>query len=172
MSNKQFLALEIEHRAPSVKFIEDNKHLLPSATWTPEDKLHITLRFFNTGPRPDDVKRLMDYAAAEYAPFDMHIRGMNTFGNRILWASPHPASAIQALGGKLGNPRFRPHLTLAKLEDGTTSNVISDIVEANPTTDFGTMRAQTVSLFKTLGSGQPHVKLYSIHLHGDPVDAF
>lgn len=167
--SKQFLSLEIEDPGLALDFIESHRVRVPEATWATADKMHVTLRFFSKEPRAVDLKRLMDDVAANVAPFHLTLRGTNTFTNRVLWASPHPFSVIQALGAKLGTPRFRPHLTLAKTEGGDTSSVFTDIADENPATEFGTMPAHTVSLMRTVGGGQPYVKLYSVQLHGDPV---
>ena len=166
---RQFIALEVSERDRITSFVDKYKHLVPRATWTPEDKLHITLRFF-TSPRPaDEIQHLMDDAARDTAPFQMHLNGMNTFGNRVLYAVPAPVVELVNLGRKVGTKSFRPHVTLAKLEErNDTAPEFSELVQQHGVLCLGVMQANTITLYRTQGSGKPYEALYSATLHGEP----
>ena len=100
------------------------------ARWVDLDQMHLTLAFL--GEQPHDVYREVcdSLEDLEFAPFELRFQSVNFFGSkktpRILWAdvcsSPElltlqkkVSKHCRALGIKIGSRRFRPHLTLARL---------------------------------------------------------
>lgn len=102
---------------------------LPGAVWTPEDNLHITLRFAG-----DVDNRVADEFAAELDAieldaFSLRLSGVGAFGGqdpRILYADVAPSPALEALARaheraarNAGLPpekrTFKAHVTLARL---------------------------------------------------------
>lgn len=105
---------------------------LPGAVWTPEDNLHITLRFAG-----DVDNRTADEFAAELDLIDLdafalQLSGVGAFGGqdpRILYAAVAPCPALDALARaneraarNAGLPpetrTFKAHITIARLRRG------------------------------------------------------
>ena len=103
---------------------------LRGARWVEPDQLHMTLAFL--GEQPHDVHREVcdSLEGLEFTPFELRFQSVNYFGSkkapRTLWAdvcsSPElmtlqkkVSKHCQALGIKIESRRFRPHLTLARL---------------------------------------------------------
>ena len=101
------------------------------------DGIHLTLKFLGQVPVPrlHAVTAAMDRAAAGAAPFEIELRGIGGFPNleapRVLWVgiggNPAPlaelAGTIDGELARLGFPAesrpFAPHLTLARVREGT-----------------------------------------------------
>jgi len=103
---------------------------LKGARWIEPDQMHVTLTFL--GEQPMNVYREVcdSLEGLEFAPFELRFQSVNFFGSkkapRILWAdvcsSPElltlqkkVSKHCRALGIKIESRRFRPHLTLARL---------------------------------------------------------
>ncbi len=111
---------------------------LPGAVWTPEDNLHITLRFAG-----DVDNRTADDFAAELASieldaFSLHLSGVGAFGGndpRILYADVAPSPGLEQLARaheraarNAGLPpekrSFKAHVTLARLRRRPVDSVV------------------------------------------------
>jgi 2'-5' RNA ligase len=108
------------------------------ARWVPEESIHLTLRFI--GEVREDV---MEDVVAELGtiagePFDLAIAGAGHFetGRRVrsLWLGVERNPALAALRGRIdaaivraGLPpdgrKFKPHVTVARLNDGDPEEV-------------------------------------------------
>ena len=112
------------------------------------DGIHLTLKFLGQVPVPrlSSVTAAMDRVAACAAPFEIELRGLGGFPNleapRVLWVGidGDPASLAELAGAMdaeltlLGFPAesrpFAPHLTLARVRDGTPRHQRSRAGEA------------------------------------------
>jgi RNA 2',3'-cyclic 3'-phosphodiesterase len=109
------------------------------AHWTPQENLHITLRFF--GPvaetAADDLDAALDIAGQGIAPFQLQLKGADWFGKELphnlhLKVAPSPGLAKLAaaceragrgVGLKLEARKFTPHVTLAALNGAALERV-------------------------------------------------
>ncbi len=105
---------------------------IPGARWVSADNLHVTLRFIG-----DVDTRTADLAHASlqevtFAPFDLKLRGIATFGERkprLLYVGVEPGEALFALHARINaaharaglaapkERRYVPHVTLAWLKN-------------------------------------------------------
>jgi len=107
---------------------------LPGVRWVPQDNLHLTLRFIGEvdGALARDVDEAL--SAIRMAGFEMTLAGVGTFGEgrklRALWAGVEPNPELMRLQAKIeqalirsGLPpearKFAPHVSLARLKNGT-----------------------------------------------------
>ena len=113
----------------------------PSLRWVAPDRLHLTVRFFGEQP-PDRVPALraaVDAAVSGHAGAPLTLAGFGAFPNfrraRVVWmgVEPHPRlellhhdveRACLELGFEPEGRAFRPHLTLARVPDGTEEQVL------------------------------------------------
>ena len=102
------------------------------------DGVHLTLKFLGDVPTSqlDAVSAALEGAATDAHPFDLELRGVGGFPNlrrpRVLWvgvgrdleALQRLYEAVEEALAPLGFPpegrAFTPHLTLARLRDGTS----------------------------------------------------
>lgn len=103
---------------------------IPGARWVTAENMHLTLRFIgDVDPRTaDTVHGVLNEVA--FQPFDAHLQGISTFGERIpriLYVNVAAAAPLQDLYERInmvlaraGLPppeerRYVPHVTLARL---------------------------------------------------------
>ena len=103
---------------------------LRGARWVEPDQMHVTLAFL--GEQPTNVYREVcdSLEGLEFSPFELRFQSVDFFGSkkapRTLWADVCPSPELltlqkkvskhcRALGIKIESRRFRPHLTLARL---------------------------------------------------------
>jgi 2'-5' RNA ligase len=108
------------------------------ARWVPEENIHLTLRFI--GEVPEDVMEdiVAELGAVGGDPFEVTLVGAGHFesGRRVrsLWLGVERNAALQALRERIdaailraGLPpegrKFKPHITLARLNDGSPEDV-------------------------------------------------
>lgn len=113
----------------------------PALRWIGPDRLHLTVRFLGEQPaeRVDELRGAVDAATARHAGTPLTFRGFGAFPNfrraRVVWlgVEPHPRlellhhdveRACVALGFEPEGRAFRPHLTLARVPDGTHEEVL------------------------------------------------
>ena len=136
MSLRAFFAVELSSRARAgaAAALERLRGAVSGAwRWTPEENLHITLKFLGDIPA-DRVERLVSSAAAKLArvePFLVDLGGCGAFPNgraaRVLWIGVTQGGAelarlarkLDAAAGRIGVKRerkpFRAHLTCGRL---------------------------------------------------------
>lgn len=103
--------------------------------WTPDENLHLTLRFLGETVVGEiaGIAAAMETATADVPAFSVSFGKLGTFGGRrprVLWLAPSEGAAeLAALAGRIdealctvGVPSregaFRPHLTLARVRRG------------------------------------------------------
>jgi 2'-5' RNA ligase len=111
---------------------------IPGARWVPLENYHVTLRFIGEAPR--HLAEEIDHAmAALKAPrFTLTLAGIGTFTSRgrsqTLWLGVERSEPLERLQGKIETAlqrcgleperrRFSPHLTLARLDNGSEAKV-------------------------------------------------
>ncbi len=137
-----FLALSLpdDVRAELADATAPLREAAPHARWTPEAKLHITVRFL-ADQSDDFVSRavpVLTRAAANTAPLTLALKGLGAFPTwsraRVVWAGVgyeprlellhHDLEvACMSLGLEVEGRPFRPHVTLARLEPSEASMV-------------------------------------------------
>ena len=144
----------------------------PDLSWTPEHKLHLTLRFL--GDQPDAaaarIPAALDDVAGRHRPFDMELRRPGAFPNfrraRVVWMGVEPSPRLEllhhdvelacdALGfGVEGRP-FRPHVTLGRVRGRAEETTMRRLSRAARKVEFeDTARVASIDLMRsTLGSG-------------------
>jgi 2'-5' RNA ligase len=104
------------------------------ASWTREDNLHLTLKFFGDIPvsRIESLSQALMHAATRATSFDLVIQGCGIFPPRgkpnVLWIGISPETEPACLylyqaiedecvkaGFKRDERKFHPHLTIARL---------------------------------------------------------
>ena len=139
-------------------------HGLPEAHWTPEDQLHLTLRFI--GESSDelyaDIKDALKTLKLQH--FELVLQGIGYFKparqGHVLWTglaeSPQPLLALQTaieqclntLGLAREKREFTPHVTLARLK------TVSPVRLEAYVREFGTFqsipfRAESFNLYRS-----------------------
>lgn len=111
--------------------MDELKREFPFRRWVHHQDLHITLAFLGAAQKEklDTACRLVGRAIQGYAPFEMEITGLGTFGRkeqpRVFWAGLHQSEELNNLRNlvfqaceqadfQLETRPFAPHLTLAR----------------------------------------------------------
>jgi len=183
-----FLAINLDPatRRDLVDATEPLRAMMPDASWTPEPKLHLTLRFL--GEQPDDVASAlaasMDGVSDRHRSFDMDLRHVGAFPNfrraRVVWMGVEPSARLEllhhdvevacdALGlGVEGRP-FRPHVTLARIRARQEESVMRSLARAGRGIDFERgVQVKSIDLMRsTLGhGGSTYERLHTSPLRG------
>ncbi|TXC90266.1 RNA 2',3'-cyclic phosphodiesterase [Metabacillus litoralis] len=129
-----FIAVPIDEYNKEIinKWILINKENLPFKSWVHPEDYHITLAFLGHVEETEKLEKLkliLHETTSVYSPFQMHIKGIDTFGKkehpRILWISLEESEALADLQQKVYNvckdigihldsKPFRPHITIAR----------------------------------------------------------
>jgi RNA 2',3'-cyclic 3'-phosphodiesterase len=111
---------------------------VPGARWTPEENLHLTLRFIGELDGAGFEDAVSALAEVEAPSFELQLAGVGQFGDRrrahALWAGVRPSEPLALLRGRVeaalaraGMPRderkFAPHVTLARLREAPLERV-------------------------------------------------
>ena len=119
---------------------------IPRARWSPEENLHITLRFF--GEVNEAVADELDLAlgAITVPPFDLELQGVDAFGEgeavRSVFARVTPCAGLDRLAAKCETAarkvglapelrNYRPHVTLAYLKRSPPDRVAAWLIGHN-----------------------------------------
>jgi RNA 2',3'-cyclic 3'-phosphodiesterase len=120
----------------------------PEIRWVDESRLHLTLKFL--GEQGEDVVAplgdALDAVARRHRSFAMHVAGVGAFPNfrraRVVWIGIHREArlellhhdvevACEGLGFELEGRSFRPHLTLARVREGTPETTLRTLSRAS-----------------------------------------
>lgn len=158
----------------------------PSLRWVAADRLHLTVRFLGEQPaeRLAKVAAAVDTAVSRHAGTPLTLAGFGAFPNfrraRVVWVGvePHPRlellhhdveHACVQLGFEPEGRAFRPHLTLARVPDGTTEEVLRAVArEARATRYRAEIEVDSVDLMASEPS--PEGSRYRI-IHASPLHA-
>ena len=178
LSLRLFFAVELplEIQAAAAEHAARLRREFPDAraSWPRAESLHLTLKFLGEveAIRFDALHHAATAAAAGLAPFELTIEGAGTFpprgAARVLWLGVRDDSGqLSRLQFRLdkecvyvGFPReskpFRPHLTLARLRAGRSSETVRGLSEAHRRASFGphTFQVSDFALMRSeLGPG-------------------
>lgn len=113
--------------------------------WVPEENMHLTLRFIGEVEEPRVTEISDALGRVEGERFMLTLSGVGHFKSgrviRSLWAGTDPCDALVQLQGRIDNAlrragiapdgrRFTPHISLARLRNGSARQVAAWI-EAN-----------------------------------------
>jgi len=125
----------------------------PTLSWVDESRLHLTLKFL--GEQPDDALQALSESvsavAERHRQFTMRLHEIGAFPNfrraRVVWMGierdprlellHHDVEvACETLGFELEGRAFRPHLTLARVNERTEKEVLRRLSRASKRVDF------------------------------------
>lgn len=150
-----FLAINPEPtvRRAVIDATSDLRAAAPSLNWIDESRVHLTLKFL--GEQPDSavagLVTAMDSVTARHRRFAMHLREVGAFPNfrraRVVWMGVetdprlellhHDVEvACEALGFEVEGRAFRPHITLARVREGTAESELRALSRARKTFGF------------------------------------
>jgi 2'-5' RNA ligase len=139
---RSFIAIELPEEAKKGlarlrKGLERDEHKF--VKWVDPESIHLTLKFLGDIPsrRVTEITEAMKKAVQGISPFSLEISGLGAFPNlkqvRVLWVGvggeldrlstlqQNVDSGLAALGFAKEERPFVPHLTLARIREGTTA---------------------------------------------------
>jgi 2'-5' RNA ligase len=129
--------------------------------------VHLTLKFLGNVPAEQiaSICQALEHAARDMAPFTVGAQSLGCFPNtsrpRILWMGlddPQQAlsslqqqveAALQALGFAPETRPFRPHLTLARFQEGRRVPQLLSLLQAYQERVFGDLPITQMHLFQS-----------------------
>ena len=114
------------------------KIAMRGARWTQPDQMHLPLAFLGEHPMSNYDKVCQSLEDVEFSPFDLEFQRVGFFGSkkvpRTLWADvlssreliglqKKVCKRMQELGIKAEARKFRPHVTLARLNGASYEDV-------------------------------------------------
>ncbi len=155
------------------------RELAPRASWVPEARLHLTVKFL--GERADaDVARLADAlmaVAAGHRAMPLRVAGAGAFPNlrrpRVVWIGVESDPRLEllhhdveevlgTLGVELEGKPFRPHLTLGRLREAPGPDRLRAFARAARGLRFeGESLVESLDLMQSVlgGAGGPRYEL-------------
>jgi len=148
----------------------------PSVRWTPRERWHLTLAFYDEvdDARAGELSERLARAASRHPAPVLSLGGAGRFGQQVLWAGVHgdvevvaglaacAAEAGREVGAAVEDRSYRPHLTLARSRGDAD---LRPIVEALSPASGPAWTADAVHLVRsTLGARPVHEVLASAPL--------
>jgi RNA 2',3'-cyclic 3'-phosphodiesterase len=159
---------------------------IPGAAWTPNDNMHITLRFIGEvdAAAAHDIDDML--LGVRPPAFDLTIEGVGHFGPlreaRLLWAGVpriaplvHLRDKVESAVVRAGQPpetrKFVPHVTLARIK-GETGHHLANFLAENSLLRLGPFPVTHFTLFRShlKRSGSVYEPLADYPLEGAPVE--
>lgn len=150
----------------------------PGLRWVPPGRLHLTVRFLDDQPpeRVAEIGDAIDAAVARHTEAPLALGGIGAFPNfrraRVVWlgVQPHPRlellhhdveEACAAMGFETEGRPFRPHLTIARVPDGTSEDTLRSLARAARAVRLSELaRVESVDLMASeLTPTGPHYRL-------------
>jgi 2'-5' RNA ligase len=144
--------------------MEPLRGVAPGLRWVAADRLHLTVKFL--GEQPTSIvpalSQAVDAAVARHGDAPLALGGVGAFPNfrraRVVWlgVEPHPRlellhhdieESCAALGFEPDGRPFRPHLTVARVPDGTAGETLRALSRAARAASFSeTVDVESVDL--------------------------
>lgn len=167
-----FVAMDLseEVRAALTQFCEKLRGDFPSARWVRTEGIHVTLKFIDE-MNEDRVAAIESALAAvkSSGPVEMKFRSTGFFPDarrpRVFWVgiegSPNleeiaalVETQLEPLGIARESREFKPHLTLARIQDARGIEQLHDAVRRHGSIEFGSVRTNEMHLYQSqLGRG-------------------
>lgn len=140
------------------------------------EQLHLTIRFLGEQDAAivDALAGEVSRALRDRAPLTMRVRGLGTFGRRVVWGALEPIedvvalaadveAAVQRAGLPAADRPFAPHVTLARLK---RREGLAPYLRANAGAETPLERWDAVTLYRSeLGArGATHTALHRFEL--------
>ena len=164
MSLRTFLALDLDDSI--LDAMEDVQgHIVDPAAkmrWMSRSNLHVTLHFLGdvADERVADLCAAMMDVAAQVRPFEFDVRGLAAMpphgALRMVWAEVADPSGemgvlhemlgadLSNLGLRIEQRRFRPHVTLARIQYARDGRVLREAAALQANLDLGRQHADEV----------------------------
>lgn len=167
-----FVALDLSEsvRTAISTFCEKIRRAFPAARWVRPEGIHVTLKFI--GEVNEDRVAPIQAALGKIhstAPVELNFRGTGFFPNerrpRVFWvgieASPNLAqiaseieSELEPIGIARESREFRPHLTLARIEEPRGIETLHAALQGAGPKEFGSTKTSEMHLYESkLGRG-------------------
>ena len=178
-----FTALDIpENFRSRVAAFRDSDAL--EARWSPPDQYHITLRFIGDVDG-DEISRYEEIISDITAPIARCIPyGLDVLPSRqnpsvvivglersdsLLAVYDELSAALEELGLEPEGRRFRPHVTLARVHDGTSPEAVHAYLRSQSADDLPSFQAKYVHLYESTltQDGAIHDRRLSVPLGTD-----
>jgi 2'-5' RNA ligase len=162
-----FVAIDLNDsvRAAIAQYCGKLRIACSSAKWVRPEGMHITLKFIGemSEDRVDGILSALKMVRST-SQVDMSLRGVGFFPNehrpRVFWAgihaSPNLAEIAHAIESKLEPLKipkeareFKPHLTLARIDELRGLDKLRDAIKEADDADFGAMQASEMHLYKS-----------------------
>jgi RNA 2',3'-cyclic 3'-phosphodiesterase len=167
-----FVALDLSDsvRAALAKFCEKLRAEFPAARWVRGEGIHVTLKFIGEvdDDRVEKIEKSLSIVDSA-GPVEMSFRGTGFFPDerrpRVFWigidATPNLAeiaaqveTQLEPLGIARESREFKPHLTLARIEESRGIEKLRDAIRRYGPVQFGTVRTNEMYLYRSeLGRG-------------------
>lgn len=156
--------------------------------WVRPDAIHLTLKFLGDIPEEqvDVLKSVVGNILGSVTPFSIEVAGLGVFPDlrapRVLWVGlsggdgpaglSHLATTIELSVAALGYPPesrpFNPHLTLARIKEGSreVGRALARIGLLDGNVQLGRLDVRTVALIQSelRPSGSVYTKLWEVPL--------
>jgi 2'-5' RNA ligase len=167
-----FVAMDLSEsvRVALAQFCDKLRAEFPSARWVRTEGIHVTLKFI--GEVQETLVREIEAALLSVRseePVQMSFRGAGFFPDerrpRVFWAAIDASqnlaqiaarieSRLEPLGIARESREFKPHLTLARIQDSRGIEKLHDELRRRGPLDFGSMRTSEMHLYRSeLGRG-------------------
>jgi RNA 2',3'-cyclic 3'-phosphodiesterase len=127
---RAFVAISIpESRIAALREVQDSlRTQFEDVSWTRPEAMHLTLHFFGNvlSENLDKIRVALADCASRFSPFELSLRGVGSFGNRVIWAgldgdcqtlkalANEVRDAVSALGAHQEDREFNGHVTLGR----------------------------------------------------------
>lgn len=152
-------------RAAIAQYCDRLRQACPSAKWVRPEGMHITLKFIGemSEDRVDGILSALRTVRSS-SQVDVSLREVGFFPNdrrpRVFWvaihASPNLVEIAHAIESRLEPLRipkeareFKPHLTLARIDELRELEKLRDAIKEAGGADFGAMQASELHLYKS-----------------------
>ena len=179
-----FVALDLtaEVRERIAEFLNKLRAGYPNARWVRPENLHVTLKFIGEVSET----RVAEFTAAlseiHLSTFvQLEFRGTGFFPNdkrpRVFWIGIHASANVAELANEIDERfaafgvesdarEFRPHLTLARIDDARDLDALRASIEKYGGAEFGSVRTNRLHLYQsqTAPDGARYTRLASFDL--------